>query len=118
MRESLNNQFLEEKAQLASDYVGLYDGILASAKAHAVVISAHDKDNIRIYVVPAQRDHIKETGVGAEIKAAKSVKGIIKPIADEPGFYLFESALDKAGNPVDFDFELITAGQIVKVSAK
>ena len=118
LKKAMEAQFVEEKALLAADYVGLYDGILASAKAHAVVISAHDKDNIRIYVVPAQRDHIKETGVGAEIKAAKSVKGIIKPIADEPGFYLFESALDKAGNPVDFDFDLITAGQIVKVSAK
>ena len=43
---------------------------------------------------------------------------MIKPIADEPGFYLFENALDKAGNPVDFDFSLIAIGQFVKISAK
>ena len=117
-KAALKADFVKEKAQLASDYTGLYDGILASAKATAVVVSAHSKDNIRIYVVPDQRGHITEAGVGAEIKAAKAVKGVIKPIADEPGFYHFESALDKAGNPVDFDFEQVAAGQIVKVSAK
>ena len=117
-KAALKANFVQEKAQLAADYTNLYDGILASAKANAVVISAHSKDSIRIYVVPAQRDHITEAGVGAEIKASKSVKGVIKPIADEPGFYLFESALDKNGNPVDFDFELVAAGQIVKVSSK
>ena len=117
-KTALKADFAAQKAQLASDYIALYDGILASAKASAVVISAHSKDKIRIYVVPDQRGHITETGVGAEIKASKSVKGVIKPIADEPGFYWFESALDKAGNPVDFDFDLIAAGQIVKVSAK
>ena len=118
LKKSLENQFIQEKAQLASDYVGLYDGILASAKAAAVVVSAHSKGDIRIYVVPDQRSHITDAGVGAEIKASKTVKGVIKPIANEPGFYRFESALDKAGNPVDFDFDLIAAGQIVKVSAK
>ena len=118
LKKSLEAKFVEEKAQLASDYVGLYDGILASVKAQAVVVSAHSKESIRIYVVPEQRGHISEAGVGAEIKALKSVKGHIKPIADEPGFYLFESALDKAGNPIDFDFSLVSAGQIVKVSAK
>ena len=117
-KAALKADFVKEKAQLAADYTGLYDGILASAKAAAVVVSAHSKDNIRIYVVPEQRDHITEAGVGAEIKATKAVKGVIKPIADEPGFYRFESALDKAGNPVDFDFEQVAAGQIVKVSAK
>ena len=111
-------QFIQEKQQLAADYVDIYDGILASAKALAVVISAHSKDKIRIYVIESQRAHITAAGVGAEIKATKSVKGVIKPIADEPGFYLFESALDKNGNPVDFDFGLVAAGQIVKVSAK
>ena len=114
----LKAQFTEEKAALAQDYTGIYDGMLASVKATAVVISAHSKDKIRIYVMESQRGHITENGVGAEIKALKSVKGVIKPIADEPGFYLFESALDKNGNPVDFDFSLISAGQIVKVSAK
>ena len=118
LKKLLEAQFVQEKQQLAADYVGLYDGILASAKAQAVVISAHSKDKIRIYVVESQRAHITAAGVGAEIKASKAVKGVIKPIADEPGFYLFESALDKAGNPVDFDFDLIAAGQIVKVSAK
>ena len=118
LKKSLEAQFVQEKQQLAADYVGLYDGILASAKAQAVVISAHNKDKIRIYVVESSRAHITAAGVGAEIKASKTVKGVIKPIADEPGFYLFESALDKAGNPVDFDFDLIAAGQIVKVSAK
>lgn len=117
-KAALKADFAKEKAQLAADYIGLYDGILASAKASAVVMSAHSKDYIRIYVVPEQRGHITEAGVGAEIKASKSVKGVIKPIADEPGFYLFESALDKSGNPIDFDFDLIAAGQIVKVSAK
>ena len=118
LQEQLHAQFLEEKAQLASDYVGLYDGILASAKAHAVVVAAHSKESIRIYVTPDQRGHITEAGVGAEIKASKSVKGVIKPIPGEPGFYSFENALDKAGNPVDFDFSLVAAGQIVKVSSK
>ena len=117
-KTAMKADFAAQKAQLASDYISLYDGILASAKASAVVVSAHSKDKIRIYVVPEQRGHITEAGVGAEIKASKSVKGVIKPIADEPGFYWFESALDKAGNPVDFDFDLISAGQIVKVSAK
>ena len=117
-KAALKADFAHQKAQLASDYISLYDGILASAKASAVVVSAHSKDKIRIYVVPDQRSHITEAGVGAEIKASKSVKGVIKPIADEPGFYWFESALDKNGNPVDFDFDLIAAGQIVKVSAK
>ncbi len=114
----LKQDFAKQKAELAEDFVQIYDGILASAKASAVVISAHDKEHIRIYIVPAQRDHITENGVGAEIKASKGVKGIVKPIADEPGFYLFGNALDKAGNPVDFDFDLISAGQIVKISAK
>ncbi len=117
-KAQLKADFLEEKNQLAKDYTGIYDGILASAKAQAVVISAHSKENIRIYVIEAQRAHITEAGVGAEIKATKAVKGVIKPIQGEPGFYNFESALDKAGNPVDFDFDLIAAGQIVKVSAK
>ena len=83
-----------------------------------MVISAHSKDAIRIFVIESQRAHITEAGVGAEIKASKSVKGVIKPIAGEPGFYLFESALDKNGTPVDFDFDLIAADQLVKVSAK
>ena len=118
LQKSLEEQFLQEKQALAADYTGLYDGILASAKAAAVVVSAHSKGDIRIYVVPQQREHISKAGVGAEIKAVKSIKGIIKPIEDAPGFYRFESALDKAGNPVDFDFELVAAGQIVKVSSK
>ena len=117
-KAQLKADFLEEKNQLAKDYTGIYDNILASVKAHAVVISAHSKDNIRIYVIEDSRSHITDAGVGAEIKAAKSVKGVIKPIQGEPGFYRFESALDKAGNPVDFDFEQVAAGQIVKVSAK
>ena len=117
-KKKLHEEFVKEKAVLAQDYTGIYDGILLSAKAQAVVISAHDKEHVRIYVVESQRSHITENGVGAEIKASKAVKGMIKPIAEEPGFYLFESALDKAGNPVDFDFDLIAAGQIVKVSAK
>ena len=85
-KAALKADFVQEKAQLAADYTGLYDGILASAKASAVVMSAHSKENIRIYVVPEQRAHITEAGVGAEIKASKSVKGVIKPIPDEPGF--------------------------------
>ena len=117
-KAALKQEFAQEKAQLAKDYTALYDGILASAKASAVVMSAHSKDKIRIYVVPDARDHITEAGVGAEIKASKSVKGLIKPIADEPGFYWFVNATDKNGNPVDFDFDLIAPGQIVKVSAK
>ena len=117
-KAQLKADFLEEKAQLAKDYTGIYDGILASAKAHAVVISAHSKEQIRIYVIESQRGHITEAGVGAEIKASKSVKGVIKPIEGEPGFYYFVNSLDKAGNPVDFDFDLIAAGQIVKVSSK
>ena len=118
LKKSLEEQFIQEKQQLAADYVDIYDGILASAKAQAVVISAHSKEAIRIYVIESQRVHITAAGVGAEIKASKAVKGVIKPIADEPGFYLFENALDKNGNPVDFDFGLVAAGQIVKVSAK
>ena len=117
-KKQLKADFASEKAVLAQDFTGVYDGILGSVKAQAVVISAHSKDKIRIYVIESQRAHITAAGVGAEIKATKSVKGVIKPIADEPGFYWFESALDKAGNPVDFDFDLISAGQIVKVSAK
>jgi len=117
-KQKLREEFAQEKAVLAQDYIGLYDGILASAKASAVVVSAHSKDSIRIYIVPDQRDHISQEGVGAEIKASKSIKGIVKPIADEPGFYLFENALDKKGEPIEFDFELISAGQIVKISSK
>ena len=117
-KQQLKEAFIQEKAELAKDYTTIYDGMLASVKAQAVVISAHSKDKIRIYVIESQRAHITAAGVGAEIKATKSVKGVIKPIADEPGFYLFESALDKNGNPVDFDFGLVAAGQIVKVSAK
>ena len=117
-KQTLKKNFADEKAQLAADYTGIYDGILASVKANAVVISAHEKEKIRIYVIESQRSHITQAGVAAEIKASKSVKGVIKPIEDEPGFYLFESALDKAGNPIDFDFSLVAAGQIVKVSAK
>ncbi|MBO4639842.1 MAG: hypothetical protein J5710_08830 [Treponema sp.] len=118
LQQSLEAAFLQEKQQITQEYVGLYDGILASVKAAAVVVSANSKDSIRIYVVPEQRAHITEAGVGAEIKGTKTVKGIIKPIADDPGFYRFESALDKVGNPVDFDFSLVAPGQIVKVSAK
>ena len=117
-KKQLKADFVEEKALLAKDYTGIYDGMLASVKAQAVVISAHSKEKIRIYVIESQRAHITENGVGAEIKGTKSVKGVIKPIEDEPGFYLFENALDKNGNPVDFDFDLIAPGQIVKVSAK
>ena len=117
-KAQLKASFVEEKAALAKDYTDIYEGILASAKAQAVVISAHSKDAIRIFVIESQRAHITEAGVGAEIKASKSVKGVIKPIAGEPGFYLFESALDKNGTPVDFDFDLVAAGQLVKVSAK
>ena len=114
----MRSDFAREKAELAQDYVAVYEGILASAKAQAVVISARSKDNIRIYVIESQRSHITADGVGAEIKGTKTVKGVIKPIADEPGFYRFENALDKNGNPVDFDFDLIATGQTVKVSAK
>lgn len=117
-KAQMRKNFAEEKATLAKDYIEVYEGILASAKAQAVVISAHSKENIRIYVIQSQRDHITAEGVGAEIKGTKTVKGIIKPIADEPGFYRFESALDKNGNPVDFDLALIATGQTVKVSAK
>ena len=117
-KAQMRKNFAEEKATLAKDYIEVYEGILASAKAQAVVISAHSKENIRIYVIQSQRDHITAEGVGAEIKGTKTVKGVIKPIADEPGFYRFESALDKAGNPIDFDFSLIASGQLVKVSAK
>ena len=114
----LQQDFEDAKLAIAREYADVYDGILASAKAQAVVISANSKEEIRIYVIPAAREHITEAGIGAEIKASKSVKGMIKPIADEPGFYLFENALDKAGNPVDFDFSLIAIGQFVKISAK
>ncbi len=117
-KAQMRSDFAREKAELAQDYVAVYEGILASAKAQAVVISARDKENIRIYVIESQRSHITADGVGAEIKGSKTVKGVIKPIDDEPGFYRFESALDKNGNPVDFDFSLIATGQTVKVSAR
>ena len=117
-KAQMRSDFAREKAELAQDYIVVYEGILASARAQAVVISARSKDNIRIYVIESQRSHITADGVGAEIKGTKTVKGVIKPIADEPGFYRFENALDKNGNPVDFDFDLIATGQTVKVSAK
>ncbi len=117
-KAQMRSDFAREKAELAQDYIVVYEGILASARAQAVVISARDKENIRIYVIESQRSHITADGVGAEIKGSKTVKGVIKPIDDEPGFYRFESALDKNGNPVDFDFSLIATGQTVKVSAR
>lgn len=115
-KAKLRSEFNQEKEVLASDYVNIYEGILTSAKANAVIISAHSPENIRIYVVPQISEKITETGATAEIKAEKSIKGKIIPIPEEPGFYNFENALDKAGNPIEYDFSTIAPGQIVKVT--
>lgn len=114
----MRRDFEQEKAEAIDLYSSVYDGMLASAKATAFVFSADSIDSIKIYVIPVTRTVIPETGSNVEIRGTKTVKGVIKPIEGEPGYYKFEPGLDKNGEPLEVDYELITAGLLVKVLAK
>ena len=56
--------------------------------------------------------------LGLAAKVAEGTMSAEDRLATLKYAHLIESALDKAGNPIDFDFSLVAAGQIVKVSAK
>ena len=107
-----------EKAQAAQkkEFEKCLAGIITSAKAQAAVISAESKNNIRIYVLPSIASLVSASGVPAEIKAAKSIKGSIVKDSDE--YFRFVPASDKNGQPVDFDFSTVTSGLIVKLTIK
>jgi len=66
--------------------------------------------------LPTLASYVLKSGVPAEIKAAKSIKGSIVKDSDE--YFRFVPASDKNGQPIDFDFSTVSPGLIVKLTIK
>jgi len=115
LQKDLEEQTQLQKAQKLA-FENCLSGIITSAKAQAAVISAAEKDDIRIFVLPEVAATIPATGANAEIKAGKSIKGSIVKASDE--YFKFIPAKDKNGNTIDFDFSTVKQGLIVKLSIK
>ena len=109
-------KLIRDQAAQKKEFEKCLAGIITSAKAQAAVISAESKNNIRIYVLPSIASLVSASGVPAEIKAAKSIKGSIVKDSDE--YFRFVPASDKNGQPLDFDFSTVTSGLIVKLTIK
>lgn len=109
-------KFEQEKEDMRNGFEKCIAGIITSAKAQAAVISAENKNNIRIYVLPSIAPLISGAGVPAEIKAAKSIKGSI--VKDSENYFRFVPASDKNGQTIDFDFSTVSPGLIVKLTIK
>ena len=119
--QSLEAEKKEEKRQQQSEMEKCIEGVLTAAKSNAAVISVDGRDNIRIYVTPKARYLVTEAGASVEIKTEKAVvkgKIISDSQTENGGYYLFTPAVDKEGNPVEFDVNLITLGLTVKILAK
>lgn len=112
----LKNEFTEASKAQKNYFETCIEGIITSAKAMAAVISAEDKNNIRIFILPEVIPYITEAGIPAEIKAAKSIKGTL--ISDGEEYYKFVPAVDKNGEEISFDFSTVYSGLIVKLTLK
>ena len=115
-KKEMQADFEKTQAAQKKEFEKCLAGIITSAKAQAAVISAESKNNIRIYVLPSIASLVSASGVPAEIKAAKSIKGSIVKDSDE--YFRFVPASDKNGQPLDFDFSTVTSGLIVKLTIK
>ncbi len=115
-KEDMQNEFEKSQEAQKTEFERCIAGIITSAKAQAAVISAENKNNIRVYVLPSIAPLISGAGVPAEIKAAKSIKGSI--VKDSENYFRFVPASDKNGQTIDFDFSTVNPGLIVKLTIK
>ncbi len=115
-KTALQNEFDKANAAQKAEFEKCLAGVITAAKAQAAVVTADSKENIRIYVLPALASYVTKSGVPAEIKAAKSIKGSIVKDSDE--YFRFVPASDKNGQPIDFDFSTVSPGLIVKLTIK
>ena len=115
-KQDMQNEFEKAQQTQKTEFEKCLAGIITSAKAQAAVISAENKNNIRVYVLPSIAPLIPGAGAPAEIKAVKSIKGSI--VKDSDGYFRFVPATDKNGQLLDFDFSTVTPGLIVKLTIK
>lgn len=112
--------------QLENEYTWFGDcleGILAFANTNAVVLQVNDYDDTAVYVAKKARYLIPEdTGIGAEIRSQKSIRGrIYREVSEDPDdddYFYFVPDRDRNGNRIEIDFETITPGTAIKLLSK
>ena len=97
-------------------YEESYETLLGLAKTNAIIVSASDYENMRVYVTGKARYLITESGADAEFKTDKAIKGKIFR-AEDDSFY-FVVGEDKEGNRLEVDFSTLLPGTPVKILSK
>lgn len=94
-------------------YKGIIENFLLLNKWNAIVISAKSKDSIDVYV---RSDAVESLFVDNKVEAeiTKVVKGTITNNLDG-SFTFVPHKTDKNGDPIEFDFALVTNGAQVKL---
>ncbi len=115
------NQELKEELKVQKENANnVFTGLLAAAKANAVIYSASNASDIQVFIAERARYLVDENeGVAAEFTADKgTVTGRVKLCSD--GLYRFYTNEDAEGNleELPVDISLIEAGTIVKLLAK
>ncbi|MBQ7969845.1 MAG: hypothetical protein IJ293_02530 [Treponema sp.] len=111
-KQNVANQKNINKEQ-EKTYKGIIENFLLLNRWNAIVISAKSKDSIDVYV---RSDAVESLFVDNKVEAeiTKVVKGTITNNLDG-SFTFVPHKTDKNGEPVDFDFSLVTNGAQVKL---
>ncbi len=97
-------------------YQGCFDQLMQTAKTNAILLSVESPESISVYIAPKARYLVSETGVGAEIKANKTVKGRI--FRNEDDTFRFEAERDENNEIIPFDVDSMVSGMTVKLLSK
>ena len=116
---TLKNELEESRKQLTEQqafYEQSYETLLTLAKTSALIVSATDYENMKIYVTGKARYLITEAGADAEFKTDKTIKGKIFR-AEDDSFY-FVVGEDKEGKRLEVNFDSVVPGTPVKILGK
>ena len=97
-------------------YEESYETLLGLAKTNAIIVSASDYENMRVYVTGKARYLITESGADAEFKTDKAIKGKIFRAEDDSVYIVVGE--DKEGNRLEVDFSTLLPGTPVKSLSK
>ena len=113
-RQETEVKLQQQKNEMLSENQKMYESLLLSLKAQAVILNASSADKITVYVSDSSRESIGEDGCAAEIKVGRTtIKGTV--IKNSENQFIFAPDSDKNGNPVEIDLSQLFFGTVVKL---
>lgn len=109
----LEEEFKKQFEVQNSIYQQSYENLLLQAKTNAVILSATDYENIKVFVSLKARYLITEEGTNAEIKAKKTIKG--KIIKNEDESFNFIVTPNNDGELPEVDFSTLEPGLPIRI---